>query len=333
MEGSCVSACMQTQCDLNATCSLMSGAPLCTCNRGYIATSGTGTGVICAQDLACAQLGCDVNASCELGTDRLRHCICKNGYTGSGQSCTPVSCSMPTLANGTVSTSNGVTLGSTATYRCNTGFTQGSGSWTRTCGPDMQWTGTAPTCNEVTCLALTNPTNGWVSTPQGRELGDIATYSCNSGFKLSGSTTRTCQQTGWSGSAATCAAACGDGTVDTALGEQCDNAGANRWTCTTGCRSISAYAACPATPCATGDVCFVGMCTRMCGGSTANCADVPTGVTQKLCLKERNSTAYDVCAATGCRTGSDCAPGLGCYVSPDDGFAYCSACQGNANCR
>ena len=56
----------------------------------------------------------------------------------------------------------------------------------------------------VQCPALSDPENGAVTTT-GTGVGDTATYTCNSGFEISGSDTRTCQSNGeWSGSAPTC---------------------------------------------------------------------------------------------------------------------------------
>ena len=56
----------------------------------------------------------------------------------------------------------------------------------------------------VRCPNLPNPTNGRV-TQQGNELGDRATYTCNSGYELDDGSTRICQTNGrWSGEAPTC---------------------------------------------------------------------------------------------------------------------------------
>ena len=57
----------------------------------------------------------------------------------------------------------------------------------------------------VNCGTLNDPANGRVHHTGGTTLGRTATYSCNIGYNLVGSTTRTCQATGmWSGSAPTC---------------------------------------------------------------------------------------------------------------------------------
>ena len=57
----------------------------------------------------------------------------------------------------------------------------------------------------VNCGTLSNPANGQVTHTAGTTYGKTATCSCNTGYKLVGSSTRTCQATRvWSGSAPTC---------------------------------------------------------------------------------------------------------------------------------
>ena len=57
----------------------------------------------------------------------------------------------------------------------------------------------------VDCGNLTHPANGQVTLTAGTTVGQIATYSCDTGYNLVGDSTRTCQATGnWSGSAPTC---------------------------------------------------------------------------------------------------------------------------------
>ena len=71
-----------------------------------------------------------------------------------------------------------------------------------------------PKCQSYACLVfaagmrcptLSNPANGHVSYTSGTTFGLTATYSCNTGYNLSGNSIRTCQATRmWSGSPPTC---------------------------------------------------------------------------------------------------------------------------------
>ena len=54
------------------------------------------------------------------------------------------------------------------------------------------------------CGALTNPPNGRVTYIDGTGFGQTAAYSCNTGYNLVGSSTRTCQLVGWFESEPTC---------------------------------------------------------------------------------------------------------------------------------
>ena len=57
----------------------------------------------------------------------------------------------------------------------------------------------------VDCGALTDPDNGQVTLSNGASLNSEASYSCNIGFAINGTSTRTCQiNNQWSGSEPTC---------------------------------------------------------------------------------------------------------------------------------
>ena len=57
----------------------------------------------------------------------------------------------------------------------------------------------------MNCGTLSDPTNGDVNLNDGTRYGDTAVYSCDAGYILSGTATRTCLSTGsWSGVAPTC---------------------------------------------------------------------------------------------------------------------------------
>ena len=58
----------------------------------------------------------------------------------------------------------------------------------------------------VSCGQLGDPIiNGHVDTSAGTSFGDVARYSCDTGYTLNGTAERTCQANGeWSGSVPTC---------------------------------------------------------------------------------------------------------------------------------
>jgi hypothetical protein len=313
--GKCVSLCEQTHCDPNATCSLMAAAPVCTCGSGYIAHPDTGGAITCLKDVQCMDLGCDTNASCEVGTDQIRHCVCKPGYTGSGTSCTALSCGPLTITNGTVNT-NGGTFGQTATYTCDTGYTK-TGGTARKCDVSG-WTGTAPTCDPFDCKLPTAPAHGSVTATNGtRYPGGTVRYTCSTGYRLSGANTdtRTCNATGWSGATPTCIG-CGDGIVSTELGEECElGLFSDPWACINCKNTNGSYAPCPTSGiCSGGMGCHSGgYCTFPACTSDTQCAPTPPGPVTAYCQQGF------ACTLRGCTLSSQCPTGLVC----DTASAFC----------
>ena len=63
-------------------------------------------------------------------------------------------------------------------------------------------------CSSITfldCPSLLNPNQGSVSLSAGQSYASVATYSCDSGFKVVGDATRECQANGtWEGVDPTC---------------------------------------------------------------------------------------------------------------------------------
>ena len=65
------------------------------------------------------------------------------------------------------------------------------------------------TCFIVSCPSLTDPNNGMINCSLGGDgvpsYEDTCNFTCNTGYKLTGSDTRTCQSDGnWSGSDDVC---------------------------------------------------------------------------------------------------------------------------------
>jgi len=92
-----------------------------------------------------------------------------------------------------------------ATYTCVIGYYL-SGSSTRLCQADGTWSGSRPTCSIVTCPSLTPTSPLAVNVSEYTYISNgVATYTCATGYSMTGSNQRTCQVDGtWSGSEPTC---------------------------------------------------------------------------------------------------------------------------------
>ncbi|WAR08644.1 SVEP1-like protein, partial [Mya arenaria] len=99
------------------------------------------------------------------------------------------------------------TVTNIATYSCNQDFRLVNGDATRTCQADGSWSGTAPMCI-YDCGALVTTGNLGVNHPD-TILNSIGTYTCNGGYVLVGTNTRTCVEGGWDGAEPTCFIDCG----------------------------------------------------------------------------------------------------------------------------
>ncbi|XP_065899776.1 uncharacterized protein [Dysidea avara] len=96
----------------------------------------------------------------------------------------------------------------TCSFTCNTGY-ELTGSDTRTCQSNGSWSGSDDVCRRVSCPSLTDPNNGMINCSLGGDgvpsYEDTCNFTCNTGYKLTGSDTRTCQSDGnWSGSDDVC---------------------------------------------------------------------------------------------------------------------------------
>lgn len=327
----CVSACMQTQCDPNATCSLVGTMPTCNCNRGYTASSGSGTTVVCARNLACDQLGCDAKATCEGTQEAGFQCRCISGYTGTGKSCTPVTCEAPPTVPNLSWPTAPVTFGNLIEGKCSDGYAPVAGL-TLFCGADKKWVGTVPACKIKTCPQPEAPrfpdgtASGTVTTSEGIQYGAKARYGCKGSLSLSGPSERTCgADAQWTGKVPECLG-CGDQVKQ--AGEACDPTapGSNVWTCSASCTVTPTYnfPRCDNASCTDGMVCVGGQyCERLCD-SASSCPIPPLGLLP-LCAASR-------CRAKGCTNSSQCPSGLICLTDTGSGTQYCSLCSSDSDC-
>ncbi|XP_064386375.1 sushi, von Willebrand factor type A, EGF and pentraxin domain-containing protein 1-like isoform X2 [Halichondria panicea] len=127
--------------------------------------------------------------------------------------CQMITCfDLPSLTNGIINYGGAGSPGSrpvdtVATYTCNPGYTL-NGDTTRTCGSDGLWSGSAPVC-QPDCPDLLSLANGMImysaGSPGNIPFSSSAVHSCNTGYTLTGGTTRICVSGGsWSGSPPTC---------------------------------------------------------------------------------------------------------------------------------
>lgn len=185
------------------------------CNQGYGLNGGTtrscgadgnwtGAAPTCTPTVTpCTPNPCLNGGSCTVNGASYT-CACAAGYGGANCG-TPVTCSTGVSAptNGTVSATS-ATYGNSVNYQCDSGYTLTSGSASRTCQADGTFSGNQPTCGPVTCSGAVAPQNGGVSASSAT-FGNSVTYTCNSGYAVSGSTSRSCQANGtFVGSAPTC---------------------------------------------------------------------------------------------------------------------------------
>ena len=121
--------------------------------------------------------------------------------------------------------------GDTCSFTCNTGY-ELTGSVTRTCQNDGSWNGSDVVCRKgigsitvvytvqmrdnlaiyiflVTCPSLTDPSIGVINCLLGDDgvlsYEDTCSFTCNTGYELTGSDTTTCQSDGsWNGTDNAC---------------------------------------------------------------------------------------------------------------------------------
>ncbi|CAH1774074.1 unnamed protein product, partial [Owenia fusiformis] len=105
-------------------------------------------------------------------------------------------------------------FGFNVTLTCQSNFTSSAGTGnnvTVSCLGDRTWS-LSDTCVEIKCDKLKSPDDGNVTFTSGVSLGSVATLSCNDGYTLEGSNTRTCVQNGiqgtWTGIQAKCLKQC-----------------------------------------------------------------------------------------------------------------------------
>ncbi|XP_078013136.1 LOW QUALITY PROTEIN: CUB and sushi domain-containing protein 2 [Phascolarctos cinereus] len=145
-----------------------------------------------------------------VGSSR-RFCQSDGTWSGTQPSCidpTLTMCADPGVPQfGIQNNSQGYQVGSLVLYRCQKGYLL-QGSTTRTCLPNLTWSGTPPDCVPHHCKQPETPTHANVGALDLPSMGYTLVYSCQSGFSLKGgSEHRTCKADGsWTGKPPICLA-------------------------------------------------------------------------------------------------------------------------------
>ncbi|XP_078494528.1 E-selectin-like [Ciona intestinalis] len=93
--------------------------------------------------------------------------------------------------DGSVSCTRSKNTGSVCTFSCNAGFLL-RGSRSVTCEQSKRWTTVSPTCHSLTCPLQPHVQNGRVECTNSNRAGSECSFSCNSGFELTGHSTLVC---------------------------------------------------------------------------------------------------------------------------------------------
>lgn len=145
------------------------------------------------------QLGRTVTYACPVGHrldgPRTRKCLYDGTWSGKAPKCQYVNCGplgSQTLENGRIVYLNQsqTTYGSQVKYVCYEDYVL-VGDDTRHCLADGKWGGKQPFCAYKWCPVLQQISNGVLNVSSYSE-NSIATYQCNSGYKLIGNDTRQC---------------------------------------------------------------------------------------------------------------------------------------------
>ncbi|KAL4228764.1 hypothetical protein ACF0H5_011806 [Mactra antiquata] len=190
------------------------------CNVGYICQMVNGTVPTCLPDpnTDCGYpgtflngyfeitdgtiLGKAANYSCNTGYNLngspTRHCGVNGAWQPDAPTCQPVDCGslLPPL-NGFIVGSQGTTFGNMISFSCDGGYIT-VGTDTLTCMENGNWSTELPSCQIIPdyCGNVSTPDNGAISYSNDSLIDSVVTFECNTGYTLSGVTSRMCSNTG-----------------------------------------------------------------------------------------------------------------------------------------
>ena len=310
------------------------------CNCMGMWTNDPTTDLCTVPVVDCSTPGACVNGSCNDSSGSVV-CTCDAGWQGS--SCNVADdCGTPPgpPANATLMV-NGTGFTDTADYQCNPGYD--GDTEVLTCGDDEIWSPAAPSlsCTLKDCGDPGAIANGSVDTGGGTTFGSTATYSCDSGYSLSGSATRTCNAVAvWTPAAPTCVEIADCAPNPCMNGGTCtEDPGPGNFTCNcpaawtgTNCETDVNECGGGLGPCsATG----ASACNNISGSYTCTCNTGYTGMDCDACdtgyVPVGATCVLDPCVTDPC---DNAGPGESCDGSSGTAVCQCEVgyADGNANC-
>ncbi|XP_072724376.1 P-selectin-like isoform X2 [Ciconia boyciana] len=142
-----------------------------------------------------------------------QECMATGTWTGDAPQCEAITCPVlnaPDQGKLNCSHLHGdFAFGSTCAFSCQTGFVL-MGLESRECTATGTWTGDSPRCEAITCPVLNAPDQGELNCSHLHgdfAFGSTCSFSCHTGFTLTGPESRKCTATGtWTGDAPHCEA-------------------------------------------------------------------------------------------------------------------------------
>eukprot|EP00117_Sycon_ciliatum_P036248 scpid11835/ scgid3889/ Sushi, von Willebrand factor type A, EGF and pentraxin domain-containing protein 1 len=180
-----------------------STARLCTEDGTWTGTQPTCQVVDCGSlespqfgsvSLASTVYGSTARYQCNTGYNLVglnaRDCQANGFWLGAAPTCVPISCGDPGAPmNGGVSGTS-FNVGATIRYECERGFVL-VGASSVTCQSDGSWSSSVPLCEALACPDPGIPVNGDRDISR-NNIGSLVTYTCNTGYSITGAVRREC---------------------------------------------------------------------------------------------------------------------------------------------
>uniref|UniRef100_A0A8C6R0X9 Sushi, von Willebrand factor type A, EGF and pentraxin domain-containing protein 1 n=1 Tax=Nannospalax galili TaxID=1026970 RepID=A0A8C6R0X9_NANGA len=206
-----------SDCHEHAFCLNTNGSYICSCNPPY-----TGDGKKCAEPIKCKPpkdpenghssgkiytVSAEVTFSCEEGHQLVGFstitCLESGEWDHPRPYCEAVSCGVPKIPENGGIDGAAFTYGSKVTFRCDEGYTL-DGDEESACLASGSWSHSSPVCELVTCSRPENINNGKYVL-SGLTYLSTASYSCENGYSLQGSSIIECTASGsWDRESPTC---------------------------------------------------------------------------------------------------------------------------------